>query len=65
METFKFIITRDGKELKTFEKQTTDFEPFKWLLNYNSSSIHWALRYEGYKVEVVNEQTGKSEFWKP
>jgi hypothetical protein len=63
METYKFIITQDNKELKIFEGQKNDFAPFKWLLNHQGNSINHALKFEGYKVQVINEQTGDSEFW--
>lgn len=63
METYKFIITQDNKELKVFTGQINDFDTFKWLLNHQGNSIYHALKYEGYKVQVINEQTGESNFW--
>lgn len=61
----KFIISKDGKEVKVFEHQTGDFEPFKWLLNHQGQSVNYALKHGGYKVEAIDEETGISEFWSP
>lgn len=60
-----FIITRDGKEVAKFTDQENDFKPFQWLLRNQGSSVHKALKHEGYKVEEINQETGTSEFWQP
>lgn len=62
MYTFK--ITHDNKLIKELNNQESDFNVFKFLLSYQSQSIHWAIRYEGYKVEQIDEETKVSKFWK-
>lgn len=63
--TYKIIISKDGEIKKIFENQTTDSAAFGYMLRAQSQSVNHALKYEGWKVEQINEQTGKSEFWKP
>lgn len=62
MITFK--IYKDNQVIKEFNNQNSDFAVLKFMLNYQSSSMHHALKYEGYKVEEINEETQKSHFWK-
>jgi hypothetical protein len=62
---YKFIIYKDNKEVKTLEHQNSDFEPFKWLLNHQGQSINWALKYGGFEVEQINEETNETSFWNP
>ena len=62
MVTFK--IYRNNKVIKEFNNQNSDFEVLKFMLNHQSSSMHHALKYEGYKVEEIDEETQKSHFWK-
>jgi len=63
--TYKFIISQNGEVKKTFENQTSDGPAFGYLLRAQAQSTNYALKYGGWKVEQINEQTGKSEFWKP
>lgn len=58
-------IYRDGEIIKQFTDQDGDFNAFAWMLRNQSNSVSHALRYEGYKVEEIDKDTGKSEFWKP
>jgi len=62
--TYTFKIYQDNELRKEFNAQTNDFEPFKYLLRSQGQSTDWALRYGGWKVEQINEQTGHTEFWK-
>jgi hypothetical protein len=62
MVTFK--IYRDNQVIKEFNNQNSDFAVLKFMLNHQSSSMHHALKYEGYKVEEIDEETQKSHFWK-
>lgn len=48
------IIKRDGVEVAKFEIKTGG-EIMKWFHNHCSCSMDWALRYEGYSYEVVEE----------
>lgn len=47
------IIKRDGKEVAKVEI-VKGFEVLKWFHNHCSSSMDWALKYEGYSYEIVN-----------
>jgi hypothetical protein len=63
--TYTFKIYQDNELKKEFNGQKNDFEAFKWLLNNQGQSINHAIKYEGWKVEEINETTKESEFWKP
>ena len=65
METYTLIIKQDGELKKKFTGQKSDFEAFKYLLNHQGQSTDWALKYGGWSVEIVNEQTKESAFYKP
>ncbi len=62
-QTYTFIITQDDKVMKEFKNCDTDFAPFGWLLRNQGNSVSHAIKYEGWKVEQINEQTGQKEFW--
>ena len=64
-DTYTYKIFQDGELRKEFNGQENDFEPFKYLLRNQHQSTDYALRYGGWKVEEINEQTGQSIFWKP
>lgn len=55
----KLIVTHEGKEVKVFEKQTSDFEAFRYLLDHQPQSVDWAVKYGKYDVIFVNEETGE------
>ena len=55
-------IYHDNKLEKTFENQENDFNAFKWMLNHQGQSIDWAIKYEGWKVEVIDEK-GRRTYW--
>lgn len=58
-------IYRDNELLKEFKNQESDGEAFGWMLRNQGNSIDYALRFGGYKVEVIDDKTGKVEYWKP
>lgn len=64
MNTYTFNIYKDGKLLKTLENQQNDANLYGSMHRLQSSSISWALFYEGYKIECINEQTNKKEISK-
>jgi hypothetical protein len=50
------IIKRDGKEIDRVElKSIYGVELLNWFHRHCSYSMSWALRYEGYSYEVVEE----------
>ena len=53
-----YIIYKGGEQM-------AKFEPFKFILKNQSHSTQWALKYEGWKVKEIDEETGKERFWKP
>jgi len=63
--TYTFIITQDDEVRKEFNNCESDFAPFGWLLRNQGNSVSHALKYEGWKVQQINEQTKESDFWKP
>lgn len=54
-------VTKDGETLKEFKNQTNDFEGFRYLLNNQSQSVSYAVKYGGYDVILKNEETGEIE----
>ena len=62
--TYTFIITQDNEVRKEFNNCESDFTPFGWLLRNQGHSVSHALKYEGWKVQQINEQTKESDFWK-
>jgi hypothetical protein len=65
MEAHKitYKIYRDNQLIKTFVNCDDDLAPFKYLLDNQSQSVNYALKYGGYKVEEIKNE--KSTFWKP
>lgn len=64
-ETYTYILSYEGEEKYKFENQENDQKAFAQLLRSQGNSVDYALRYGGWKVEVINEQTKDSSFWKP
>ena len=62
--TYKIVISQDNEVKHTFENQPDDTKAFGWMLRNQGASIGRAIKYEGWKVEQINEQTNESEFWK-
>lgn len=60
-----YIVYKDGEELAKFEHQKTDIEPFGFILRSQSHSTQWAMKWEGWKVKEIDEDTGAETFWKP
>lgn len=58
-------IYQDNNLKQTFKDQESDFCAFKWLLNHQGQSTDWALRYGGWKVEIIDQETKEITFWKP
>lgn len=48
------VIKRFGKEVARI-KVVTGGEILKWFHNHCSSSMDWALRYEGYSYEIIKQ----------
>ena len=69
LKTNKAMITvkiyKDNELKKEFNKQETDFCAFKWLLDNQGQSCSWAIKHEGWKVELIDEDTNEAELWKP
>jgi len=62
---YTFIIYHDNEIKKTFENQPNDLCIFGYMLRAQSNSINHALKYEGWKIEIINEETGETEKMKP
>jgi hypothetical protein len=54
-------VFKNGEVIKEFENQKSDFEAFKYILNHQSSSIHHAVKYEGWNAIGYNDD-GEEEF---
>lgn len=62
---YTYKVYQDEQLKKEFNEQTDDFAPFKFILNNQGQSMNYALKYGGWKVEEINEQTKESRFWNP
>lgn len=51
-----FIIYKDKVEQKRFENQESDLLLFQYMLKNQGQSIHWAIKYEGWSIEMENEE---------
>jgi len=61
---FTYNIYHDNKLKKTFEHQPNDLCIFGYMLRVQSNSINHAIKYEGWKVEIINEETNSIEYMK-
>ena len=52
METYE--VTRDGRTLATFRTET---EAWRFLMDYQSSSIRHAVKHEGYDIIYPNGES--------
>ncbi len=60
-----FIVYQDNKEIKRFENQETDIKPLIFIQRHQGQSLSYALKYSGYKVEEIDEDTKVSKYWNP
>lgn len=63
-ELLTLNIYKDGELLKTFKGQKTDTPALGEMHRQTGCSSSHAIKYEGYKVEVIGEETGEKYFWK-
>jgi hypothetical protein len=61
--TFTVNIYQENVLRKTFSEQKSDIEAFGYLINKQHNSINRALRFDGWEVEVINEQTLEKYHW--
>lgn len=62
--TYTYEIFHDEKLVETLENQPHDVKLFGLLLRLQSNSVYHAFKYEGWRVDVINEQTGERLPWK-
>ena len=58
-------IYQDNVLRKEFNNKEDSNIAFRWLLNNQGNSVDYAIRWGGWKVEEINEQTNEVELWKP
>jgi hypothetical protein len=56
-------IYQNNELKKTFKDQKTDFKAFKFLLDNQSQSTSYAIKYGGWKVEIINQKTKEVSFY--
>lgn len=59
------IIYKDGQVQQKYEHETSDIKALGYMLRNQPNSTDHAIRYEGWSVELIDEDTKESEFWKP
>ena len=64
MNTYTYRISENGIQKAVFTNCKTDFEACKYLLNKQGNSMSYAIKYNGWKIEEINEQTFESTFIK-
>jgi hypothetical protein len=55
---YTYFVFQDKQLKRKIENQDTDMEVFKYLLRAQSQSTQWALKYGGWYVEVLDQDTG-------
>jgi hypothetical protein len=60
MYTYKIYHNNELK--KTFENEKNDFCVFGYMLKAQSNSVSHAIIYEGWKVEIINEDTKEIKY---
>ena len=58
-------IYHDNKLKQEFTDQVSDACALGYLHRVQGSSADHAIRYEGWKVELTDQDTGEVGFWKP
>lgn len=58
-------IYHDNELKKTFTDQHSDACALGYLHMAQGNSADHAIRYEGWKVELTDQDTGEIEYWKP
>ena len=48
----RWVVKRKGQIL--FEGNSED-ECWVWILHHQPMSVHWAMKYEGYDIEKIEE----------
>lgn len=56
---FTYKIYHDDKLKKEFKDQETDVNVFGYMLRIQGNSVSHALKYEGWKINVFDQETGK------
>jgi hypothetical protein len=54
-------VRRDGRVLETFHGDTAEKDAFRWVMNHQSMSVSWAIRFEGYSIVTVNADGTEEE----
>lgn len=56
---YTYIIKQDGVLKAQFENQEDDFKVFGFMLRNQSFSLDYALKYGGWTIEVIDQNTGQ------
>ncbi len=54
-----YIISRDKNEITRIKDQLTDFCVLKYFIDKTTQSMHYALKYDGYTIKVLNQETNE------
>ena len=58
---YTFEIYKNGNLIASLENQTNDINLIGKMHKIQSSSLHWAVKYEGYKIISIDENTKERE----
>lgn len=56
---YTYNVYHDGELQASFTDQPNDMKAFGYVLDHQSASVHHALRYEGWKIEIIDQATGQ------
>jgi hypothetical protein len=62
---YTYKIYQNNELKKTFEDQVNDLKVLGYMLSAQSNSMDHALKYEGWKIEIINQETNEKEYMKP
>lgn len=62
---YTYNIYQDNELKKTFENEPDDSKMFGYMLRSQGNSINYAIKYGGYKIEIINQTTNEKEIMKP
>jgi hypothetical protein len=58
-----YIISKDGEVKAELNNQESDINVIGKMQKLQSQSTHWAIKYEGWKVAEIDEETGIKSQW--
>ena len=55
---YTYTIFHEGKEICKLENQQNDINLLGKMQKLQSNSMDWAIRHEGWQIELIDQKTG-------